>query len=63
MQSMVYHVAQPVTSLISQYSLPFFDDNCKHDSDDAGKSIKLGGIMTEMVLIGQLKPNQIDTGQ
>jgi len=63
MQSVVYHVGQPVTSLISQYLLPFFDDNCKRDSDDAGKSIKLDGIMTEMVLIRQIKPNQIDAGQ
>jgi hypothetical protein len=63
MQSAVFHVAQPVTSLISQYSLPFFDDNCKRDPDDAGKSIKLGGIMTEMVLIRQIKPKQIVAGQ
>jgi hypothetical protein len=29
---------QPVTPLIRQHSLPFFDGNCKCDSDDAGKS-------------------------
>jgi hypothetical protein len=63
MQSPVCHIARPVTSLISQHSLPFFDDNCKRDSDDAGKSIALGSIMTEMVLIRQIKPNQIDAGQ
>ena len=63
MQSAVCHIARPVTSLISQHPLPFFDDNCKRDSDDEGKSIKLGGIMAEMVLIRKIKPNQIDAGQ
>ena len=63
MQSAVCHIARPGTSLISQHSLPFFDDNCKRDSDDASKSITLGGIVAEMVLIRQIKPDQIDAGQ
>jgi hypothetical protein len=63
MQSAISHIAQLVTSLISQYLLPFFDDNCKRDSDDGGKSITPGSIMAKMVLIRQIKPNQIDAGQ
>ena len=62
-QPAVYQKAHPVTRLISQHSLPFFDHNCKCDSDDANKSILLNGIMAEMVLIKQIKPNQIDAGQ
>ena len=62
-QPAVYQKAHPVTRLISQHSLPFFDHNCKCDSDDASKSILLNGIMAETVLIRQIKPNQIDAGQ
>jgi hypothetical protein len=62
-QPAVCQKAHPVTRLISQHSLPFFDHNCKCDSDDANKSILLNGIMAEMVLIRQIKPNQIDAGQ
>ena len=54
---------QPVTRLISQHYLPFFDHNCKHDSDDANKSIMLNGIMAELVLISQVTANWIDAGQ
>jgi len=50
-QPAVNRSAWPATFLISQHSLPFFDHNCKHDSDDADKSIMLGVIMAEMVLI------------
>ena len=50
-QPAVNRSAWPATFLISQHSLPFFDHNCKHDSDDADKSIMLGIIMAEMVLI------------
>ena len=63
MQPVVYQKAQPVTRLISQQSLPFFDHNCKHDSDDANKSIMLNGIVAEMVLINQVTANRIDAGQ
>jgi hypothetical protein len=62
-QPAVYQKANPVTRLISQHSLPFFDHNCKRDSDGANKSILLNGIIAEMVLIRQIKPNQIDAGQ
>jgi hypothetical protein len=62
-QPAVYQEAQTVTLLISQHSLPFFDHDCKCESDDAVKSIMLNGIMAEMVLIRQIKPNQIDAGQ
>jgi len=62
-QPAVYQKAHPVTRLISQHSLPFFDHNCKCDSDGAQKSILLNGIMAETVLIRQIKPNQIDAGQ
>jgi hypothetical protein len=51
------------TLLISQYSLPFFGENCKPDSDDAGKTKVLINIMAEMVLIKQRAANRIDTGQ
>jgi hypothetical protein len=59
----VYQKAQPTTRLISQHLLPFFDHNCKHDSNDANKSIMLNGIMAEMVLISQVTANRIDAGQ
>ena len=59
----VYQKAQPVTRLISQHSLPFFDHNCKQDSDDANKSIMLNSIMAELVLISQVTANWIDAGQ
>jgi hypothetical protein len=62
-QPAVYQKAQPVDRLISQHLLPFFDHNCKHDSDDANKSIMLNGIMAELVLISQVTANWIDAGQ
>jgi hypothetical protein len=62
-QPAVYQKAHPVTRPISQHSLPFFDHNCKYDSDGTNKSILPNGIMAEMVLIRQIKPNQIDAGQ
>tara|TARA_B100001059_G_scaffold220070_1_gene241725 strand:+ start:603 stop:863 length:261 start_codon:yes stop_codon:yes gene_type:complete len=58
-----YRKTSPAISLISQYSLPFFGENCKHDSDDAGKPKVLISIMAEMVLIKQVAENRIDTGQ
>jgi hypothetical protein len=39
MQSAVTQQARVDTFLISQHSLPFFDDYCKRDPDDAGKSV------------------------
>jgi len=62
-QSAVCLIAQSITSLISQHSLPFFDDNCKRDSDDASKSIMIISIMAEMILIRQMTTNGIDAGQ
>tara|TARA_B100001093_G_scaffold204686_1_gene196785 strand:+ start:423 stop:683 length:261 start_codon:yes stop_codon:yes gene_type:complete len=59
----VYFEPLLTTLLISQYSLPFFGENCKHDSDDAGKPKALINIMAEMVLIKQIAANLIDTGQ
>ena len=53
----------PITYLISQHWLPFFDDICKRDSDDAGKSVILVDIMADMVLVRQMTANQIDASQ
>jgi hypothetical protein len=39
MQSANNLTIRPITSLISQQSLPFFDDNCKCDSDVANKPV------------------------
>ena len=58
-----YYTFQPVAFLISQHSLPFFGDNCKCNSDDAGKSVILIDIVAEMVLIRQMTANWIDAGQ
>ena len=38
MQSATIFTLQPVTHPISKHSLPFFDGNCKCDSDYSGKS-------------------------
>ena len=54
---------QPITLLISQHSLPFFDHNYKRDSDDASNLSQLVVIVAEMVLIRQVTENHIDAGQ
>ena len=63
MQSKALPYVKPTELLISQYLLPFFGDNCKRDSDNAGKSVMLISIVAEMVLISQMMTNRIDAGQ